>query len=72
MSVQEVAKGPTSILQKNALKMINNMIFTFSIAGLQLSYLQNVNWPKQEEYTPVSLNREFNQRRLDAVFIKEQ
>ena len=52
--------------------MINNMIFTFSIAGLQLSYLPNVDWPKQEEYTPVSLNREFNQRRLDAVFIKEQ
>jgi hypothetical protein len=70
-TVQEVAKGPPSILQKNALKMINDMIFTFAIAGLQLSYLPNVNWPKQEEYTPVSLNREFNQRRLDEMFTKE-
>lgn len=71
-TVQAVAKGPQSTLQKNALKEINNMLFTFSIVSLQLSTLPNVVWPAQQEYTPVSLVREFNQRRLDEMFIKEQ
>jgi len=70
-TVQEVAKGPTSIRQKNALKILNDMICTTAILALQLSYLPTVEWPRQEEYTTVSLYRQSNQRRLDELFIKE-
>jgi len=53
------------------MKILNNMICTTAILALQLSYLPTVKWPKQEEYTTVSLYRQSNQRRLDELFTKD-
>jgi len=47
-------------------------VSTTAILRLQLSYLENVTWPDEAEYTSTYLHREYNSRRLDERFIKEQ
>ncbi len=72
MSLREIASGEPSIAQKNALKALSNIVFKTAILKLQLSYLENVTWPDEANYTSAELHREYNSRRLDERFIKEQ
>jgi hypothetical protein len=71
-TIREAAAGESSVQQKNAFKALSNIVVTTAILKLQLSYLENVTWPSEMNYTSTELHREYNSRRLEEWFTKEQ